>query len=67
MYNNILNGADVIIFTAGLGENSIDTRVNIANRIASLGVKIDLERNNVRGKTTLISTDDSNPNVCYTY
>lgn len=59
MYNNILNGADVIIFTAGLGENSIDTRVNIANRIASLGVKIDLERNNVRGKTTLISTDDS--------
>ena len=59
MYNNILNGADVIIFTAGLGENSIDTRVNIANRIASLGVKIDLERNNVRGKTSLISTDDS--------
>lgn len=59
MYNNILNGADVIIFTAGLGENSIDARVNIANRIASLGVKIDLERNNVRGKTTLISTDDS--------
>ena len=59
MYNNILNGADVIIFTAGLGENSIDTRVNIANRIASLGVKIDLERNNVRGKTTLLSTDDS--------
>lgn len=59
MYNNILNGADVIIFTAGLGENSIDTRVNIANRIASLGVKIDLDRNNVRGKTTLISTDDS--------
>ena len=69
MYNNILNGADVIIFTAGLGENSIDTRINIAKRIASLGVKIDLERNksipillpttHVRGKTTLISTDDS--------
>lgn len=59
MYNNILNGADVIIFTAGLGENSIDTRINIAKRIESLGVKIDLERNNVRGKTTLISTDDS--------
>ena len=59
MYNNILNGADVIIFTAGLGENSIDTRINIAKRIASLGVKIDLERNNVRGKTTLISSDDS--------
>ena len=50
---------DYVIITYTLGENSIDTRVNIANRIASLGVKIDLERNNVRGKTTLISTDDS--------
>ena len=59
MYNNILDGADVIVFTAGLGENSIDTRINIANRIKSLGVTIDLEKNNVRGKTTLISGDDS--------
>lgn len=59
MYNNILNGADVIVFTAGLGENSIDTRINIANRIKSLGVEIDLEANDVRGKTTLISTKGS--------
>jgi acetate kinase len=59
MYNNILNGADVIVFTAGLGENSIDTRINIANRIKSLGVTIDLEKNNVRGKTALISASDS--------
>lgn len=59
MYNNILDGADVIVFTAGLGENSIDTRINIASRIKSLGVTIDLEKNNVRGKTTLISGEDS--------
>ncbi len=59
MYNNILDGADVIVFTAGLGENSIDTRINIAGRIKSLGVTIDLEKNNVRGKTTLISGEDS--------
>ncbi len=59
MYNNILDGADVIVFTAGLGENSIDTRINIANRIKSLGVTIDLEKNSVRGKTTLISGEDS--------
>ena len=59
MYNNILNGADVIVFTAGLGENSKDTRANIAGKIASLGVKIDTERNDMRGKLQLVSTDDS--------
>lgn len=59
MYNNILNGADVIVFTAGLGENSKDTRANIASKITSLGVKIDSERNDIRGKLQLISSDDS--------
>lgn len=59
MYNNMLNGADVITFTAGIGENSIDTRKRVIELIASLGVKIDEERNNVRGKLTLISSDDS--------
>ena len=58
-YNNKLDGADVIVFTAGLGENSINTREDIVKRIASLGVKIDLEKNNVRGKFTKISTEDS--------
>lgn len=58
-YNNKLGGADVIVFTAGLGENSIDTRTDIVKRIASLGVEIDLEKNDVRGKFTKISTDDS--------
>ena len=59
MYNNILGGADVITFTAGLGENSIMTRENVIDRIASLGVKLDREANDVRGKFTLISTPDS--------
>lgn len=59
MYNNILNGADVIVFTAGLGENSKDTRKLIVEKIASLGVTIDDEANNVRGKLTLISGSDS--------
>ena len=59
MYNNELGGADVIVFTAGLGENSIDTRVDVCKRIASLGVKIDLDENNMRGKLKKISTDDS--------
>lgn len=59
MYNNMLNGADVITFTAGIGENSAQTRQRVIELVQSLGVKIDPERNDVRGKFTLISTDDS--------
>jgi len=59
MYNNELGGADVIVFTAGIGENSKDTRADICARVASLGVKIDMEANDMRGKLKKISTDDS--------
>ena len=58
-YNNLLGGSDVIVFTAGLGENSISTREDIMNRVASLGVKVDTEANNCRGKIQKISTEDS--------
>lgn len=59
MYNNELDGADVIVFTAGLGENSIDTRLDIINKIKSLGVTVDKEANNCRGKLVKISGADS--------
>ena len=59
MYNNELNGADVIVLTAGIGENSKDTRKDIIEHIASLGVKLDEEKNNFRGEFRLISTEDS--------
>ena len=59
MYNNMLNGADAIVLTAGLGENSIQTRIDILNKLESLGIKIDLEANNFRGEFRKISTDDS--------
>ncbi len=59
MYNNLLNGADVITLTAGVGENSKTMRKMIIDRIQSLGVKIDDEKNDFRGEFRLISTDDS--------
>ncbi len=59
MYNNELNGADAIVLTAGLGENSIQTRIDILNKLASLGIKIDVEANNFRGEFRKISTEDS--------
>lgn len=59
MYNNELNGADVIVLTAGVGENSKQTRLEIVEAIQSLGVKIDAEKNDFRGEFREISTDDS--------
>lgn len=58
-----MGGADVICFTAGLGENSKDLRSEIIERLACLGIKIDLEKNNVRGEFRCISTDDSSVKV----
>ena len=58
-----LGGADAIVFTAGVGENSSSTRRAIIDRLAPLGIKIDDEKNNVRGEEKLISTDDSSVRV----
>lgn len=59
MYNNLLDGADAIVFTAGVGENSITMRKMIIERIHSLGVATNDELNNVRGEFRKISTDES--------
>ena len=58
-----LGGADAIVFTAGVGENSKDTRKAIVEKLAPLGIKIDEEKNNIRGEEALISTDDSTVKV----
>ena len=54
-----LEGADAICFTAGIGENSASTRKQILNGLKALGIEIDEEANNVRGKETLITTTNS--------
>jgi len=54
-----LGGCDAIIFTAGVGENSISTRMQVMEKLACLGVKPDVERNNIRGKEALITADNS--------
>lgn len=58
-YAAVLGGADAIVFTAGLGENGINSREIICQNLEFMGVKIDPAKNNVRGKETIISTDDS--------
>lgn len=58
-----LGGADVICFTAGVGENSIPFRQKVCENLACLGVKLDLEKNNIHGEFAKISSDDSSVSV----
>ena len=58
-YYVLLNGADIIVLTAGVGENNIPIRREICEKLSCLGVKIDLDVNNKRGEVVKISTEDS--------
>ena len=58
-YTAALNGIDVLTFTAGVGENDAAARAAICEYLGFMGVKIDPEKNNCRGKEVKISTDDS--------
>ncbi|EHR38112.1 acetate/propionate family kinase [Facklamia languida] len=57
-YVAIMNGVDVIVFTAGIGENSKETREIVMSNFAYIGAKVDPERNDTR-KEAIISADDS--------
>jgi acetate kinase len=54
-----MNGVDAIVFTAGVGENDINIRDIICSELGNLGIKLDLVKNKVKGKETIISRDDS--------
>lgn len=58
-----MNGVDAIVFTAGLGENGISMREMICADMDFMGIKLDAEKNNVRGKDRIISADDSKVKV----
>lgn len=62
-YMAVMNGVDAIVFTAGIGENSSLTRAGACAGMENLGIKIDENKNNVRGKITEISADDSKVKV----
>ncbi len=58
-YAAALNGLDVLTFTAGVGENDAATRKAICEYLGFMGVKIDDEKNGMRGQEVKISTEDS--------
>ena len=62
-YAAAMGGVDAIIFTAGVGENSASQRLAIASGLEFMGVKMDAEANNTRGKETVISAADSKVKV----
>ena len=62
-YTAAMNGVDAIAFTAGVGENDKATRKAICEYLGFLGVKIDDQANDVRGKNAVISAADSKVKV----
>ena len=62
-YAAAMGGVDIITFTAGVGENGPDMRESICEGLGFLGVHVDHEKNQVRGKETDISAVDSTVKV----
>ena len=62
-YTAAMNGVDVIVFTGGVGENQANCREEVCKNLEYLGVKIDAEKNKVRGEEMVISTPDSKVKV----
>ncbi len=58
-YAAVMNGVDVISFTAGVGENDPDIRKKVCSYLGYLGLWLDEEKNCVRGKEEIISTAQS--------
>lgn len=55
-YAAAMGGVDAVVFTAGVGENNITGRAQILEGLEFLGIEIDPEKNNTRGKEIDIST-----------
>ncbi|MEL3907863.1 MAG: acetate kinase [Treponemataceae bacterium] len=62
-YAAALGGLDAIVFTAGVGENSTPVRAQICKGLEFLGIKLDAEKNKLRGEARFINADDSKVKV----
>jgi len=62
-YTAAMNGLDVLIFTAGIGENSPQLRKKVCEELGYFGIKIDDQKNKTKGKINIISTADSKVTV----
>ncbi|WP_297328675.1 acetate kinase [uncultured Bacteroides sp.] len=62
-YAAALGGVDIIVFTGGVGENQSSARWGACEGLEFMGVKVDAEKNKIRGEETIISTEDSRVKV----
>ena len=62
-YIAAMGGTDAIVFTGGIGENAGEYRTKVCEKLAFMGVKIDEEKNKIRGEEVEISTPDSSVKV----
>jgi len=62
-YAAAMGGVDIIVFTGGIGENGQETRFDICSDFEFLGLKMDNEKNKIRGKEAIVSSDDSKVTV----
>ena len=62
-YMAVLNGVDAIVFTAGIGENDYDVRRYAVEGLENLGIEMDVEKNNVKGKQIDVTGTNSKVKV----
>ena len=62
-YAVAMKGVDYIIFTGGIGENQINIRKGICEKLTFMGVEVDVDANNMRGEEKVISKPDSKVKV----
>lgn len=64
-YAAAMGGCDIIVFTAGVGENQAQMREEVCENMEYMGIKLDVEKNNtIHGEEAVISTPDSKVTVC---
>lgn len=64
-YAAAMGGCDIIVFTAGVGENQASMREDVCKNMEYMGVKLNVEKNKtIRGEEAIISTPDSKVTVC---
>ncbi|MBP5278700.1 MAG: acetate kinase [Prevotella sp.] len=63
-YAAAMGGVDIIVFTAGVGENQASMREAVCKDMEFLGIKFDKEKNKTRGEEAIISADNSKVTVC---
>ncbi len=62
-YAAVMGGVDALIFTAGVGENSVSMRASVCKNMSYLGINLDLEKNKVRGEEVDVSQANSRCSV----